>query len=412
MATIGSDRPLFEVADIVCEHGEEYRRIHHPTPALESVLRHIAQCRTAALGGHIDECPGCGHQEGISYNSCRDRHCPRCQSRTRDKWLAARLARLLPVPYFHVVFTVPAELNALGLGNKRVFYDLLFATFAETLKQTAREKKHLGAEPGFTAVLHTWGQNLLFHPHIHCVVTGGGLSDDGTRWVQARERFLVHVKVLGSRFRGKFLDALRRTRAANKLHYGGSSAALSDKRAWEELLKPLYYKKWVTYAKAPFGGPEQVFRYLGRYTHRVAISNHRILNVANGRVAFSLKDYADGGRRKTMTLSAVEFLRRFLLHVLPYGFTRIRHFGLCAASNIDTKLKVARQILEREPVATSRVVTIADVNDRDDRSESADLRSKLCPKCGNASLVRRLLLPTLQPRTLATGTHPAAPNTS
>ena len=255
----------------------------------------------------------------------------------------------MPVPYFHVVFTVPAELNALGLGNKRVFYDLLFATFAETLKQTAREKKHLGAEPGFTAVLHTWGQNLLFHPHIHCVVTGGGLSDDGTRWVAARERFFVHVKVLGSRFRGKFLDGLRRTRAASNLHYGGSTAALSGDRAWEELLKPLYRKQWVAYAKAPFGGPKQVFKYLGRYTHRVAISNRRILDIANGRVAFSLKDYADGGRRKTMTLSAVEFLRRFLLHVLPYGFTRIRHFGLCAASNIDTKLKAARQRVKPIP---------------------------------------------------------------
>lgn len=414
MATIGSDRPLFEVADIVRQHGDEYRRIHHPTPAHESVLRHIAQCRTAALGGHVDECHGCGHQEGISYNSCRDRHCPKCQSRARDKWLAARLARLLPVPYFHVVFTVPAELNPLGLGNKRVFYDLLFATFAETLKQTAGEKKHLGAEPGFTAVLHTWGQNLLFHPHIHCVVTGGGLSGDGSRWVRARERFFVHVKVLGRRFRGKFLAALRRTRAANKWQYGGSTAELSDERAWEELLKPLYYKKWVTYAKAPFGGPQQVFRYLGRYTHRVAISNHRILDVANGRVAFSLKDYADGGRRKVMTISAVEFLRRFLLHVLPYGFTRIRHFGLCAASNIGTKLEVARQILERGPVARSNAETIVGANDRDrcDERVDVDANPRVCPRCGTGRLVRRLLLPTLQPRTRHTGTNTAAPNTS
>ena len=354
MDAIGSERPRFEVADIVRAHGDEYRRLHHPTPAQDSVMRHIAQCRTAALGGHVNECPRCGHQEGISYNSCRDRHCPKCQSRTRDQWLAARLARLLPVPYFHVVFTVPAELNALALGNKRVFYDLLFASFSETLKQTARDPKHLGAEPGFTAVLHTWGQNLLFHPHIHCVVTGGGLSDDGTRWVEARERFLIHVRVLSRRFRGVLLAGLRRARAARKLSYGGGTAGLAEARAWEELLKPLYRKEWVTYAKAPFGGPEQVFKYLGRYTHRVAISNHRILDISSGRVAFTLKDYAHGGRRKTMTISAVEFLRRFLLHVLPFGFTRIRHFGLCAAANVETKLKAARQFLERHPVTASK----------------------------------------------------------
>jgi hypothetical protein len=410
MDAIGSDRPRFEVAEIVRAHGDAYRRIHHPTPAQLSVMRHIAQCRTAALGGHVDKCPGCGHEEGKSYNSCRDRHCPKCQSRTRDKWLVARLARLLPVPYFHVVFTVPAELNALGLGNKRVFYDLLFATFAETLKQTAREKKHLGAEPGFTAVLHTWGQNLLFHPHIHCVVTGGGLSEDAARWVAARERFFVHVKVLGSRFRGKFLDGLRGARAADKLHYGGSTASLADTRAWEELLKPLYKKKWVAYAKAPFGGPEQVFQYLGRYTHRVAISNRRILDVANGRVAFTLKDYADGGRRKTMTLSAVEFLRRFLLHVLPYGFTRIRHFGLCAPSNIETKLEVARQILEREPVATS-VAPLTQASDSDECAETVERAPTICPKCGHDGLVRRSISPAVQPWSAATGTDPAQ-NTS
>jgi hypothetical protein len=411
MDAIGSDRPRFEVADIVRAHGDEYRRIHHPTAAQLSVMRHIAQCRTAALGGHVDKCPGCGHEEGKSYNSCRDRHCPKCQSRTRDKWLAARLARLLPVPYFHVVFTVPAELGALGLGNKRVFYDLLFATFAETLKQTAGEKKHLGAEPGFTAVLHTWGQNLLFHPHIHCVVTGGGLSEDGTGWVAARERFFVHVKVLGGRFRGKFLDGLRGARAADKLHYGGSTAPLADTRAWEELLKPLYKKKWVAYAKAPFGGPEQVFKYHGRYTHRVAISNHRILDVTNGRVAFSLKDYADGGRRKTMTLSAVEFLRRFLLHVLPYGFTRIRHFGLCAASNIDTKLEAARKILERDPVATPGA-PLTQAIEVDDCAESAERAPKVCPDCGRAGLVRRSIPPALQPWSQATGIDPRVLNTS
>jgi hypothetical protein len=409
-----SDKPRFEVADIVRQYGDEYRRAHRTTPAQESVLRHIAQCRTAVLGGHIDECPGCGHQEGASYNSCRDRHCPKCQSRTRDKWLAARLARLLPVPYFHVVFTVPAELNPLALGNRRLFYDLLFETFAETIKETARDKKHLGADPGLTAVLHTWGQNLLFHPHIHSVVTGGGLSDDGSRWVRAHERFFIHVKVLGRRFRGKFLAALRRTRAGNRLHYGGSTAELSDDGAWENLLKPLYDKKWVVYAKAPFGGPEQVFRYLGRYTHRVAISNHRILDVANGRVSFSLKDYHDGARRKTMTVSATEFLRRFLLHVLPHGFTRIRHFGLCAASNIGTKLEAARQVLERDLIGTPQLETIVDADDRVDGDERVDVddKPKLCPGCGKDRLVRRLLLPMHRPRNWTAGIDCTVPNSS
>lgn len=375
-------------------------------------MRHIVQCRTSALGGHVDECPRCGHQEGISYNSCRDRHCPKCQSRTRDQWLAARLARLLPVPYFHVVFTVPAELNALALGNKRVFYDLLFATFSEALKQTARDPKHLGAEPGFTAVLHTWGQNLLFHPHIHCVVTGGGLSEDGTRWIEARERFLIHVRVLSRRLRGMLLAALRRARAAHKLHYGGGTAELAEARAWEELLKPLYRKEWVTYAKAPFGGPEQVFKYLGRYTHRIAISNHRILDVSRGRVAFSLKDYADGGRRKTMTITAVEFLRRFLLHVLPFGFTRIRHFGLCASSNVETKLQTARKILESHPVAASKAPKVEHDAKGEIATKDASVPAKVCSACGLCALVRRALDPTVRVHARATGTDPSAPNTS
>lgn len=342
-----SGRPRLEVADIVRLHGEEFRRACHPSAQQEAVLRHITECRTAALGGHVDECADCGHQR-ISYNSCRDRHCPKCQAIARADWLEARLERLLPIPYFHVVFTIPEELNALALGNKRLLFDLLFAAAADTLKTIAGDQKHLGAEIGFTAVLHTWGQAVLFHPHLHCVVTGGGLSSDGTRWVAGRENFFLPVKVLSKLFRGKLLDALQRARTRGQLRFGGSTAELADDRAWASFRDSLYRKDWVVYAKPPFGGPKQVFAYLGRYTHRVAISNFRLVALDNGRVTFTLKDYADDGQRKTMTVSAVEFLRRFLLHVLPQGFTRIRHYGICAGKNVATKLQHARVLLERD----------------------------------------------------------------
>jgi hypothetical protein len=340
-------RPRLEVADIVRLHGDEFRRACHPSAPEEAVLRHIAECRTAALGGHIDQCPDCGHQR-ISYNSCRDRHCPKCQAIARADWLEARLERLLPIPYFHVVFTIPDDLNALALGNKRLLFDLLFAAAADTLKTIAGDEKHLGAEIGFTAVLHSWGQAVLFHPHLHCVVTGGGLSSDGTRWVAGRETFFLPVKVLAMLFRGKFLAALQRARTDGELRFGGSTAELADDRAWARFRDGLYRKDWVVYAKPPFGGPEQVFAYLGRYTHRVAISNFRLVALENGRVTFTLKDYADNGQRKTMTVSAVEFLRRFLLHVLPQRFTRIRHYGLLAGKNVTTKLHHARRLLERD----------------------------------------------------------------
>lgn len=338
-------RPRFEVADIVRLHGEEYRRAHSPTAAQESALRHIAACRTAAMGGHVDACDGCGGTR-VSYNSCRDRHCPKCQSMARADWLEARLERLLPTSYFHVVFTIPDEINALALGNRRVLFDLLFASAAATLRAIAGDEKHLGAEIGVTAVLHTWGQNLLFHPHLHCVVTGGGLTRSGDRWVSTRERYFLPVKVLSRLFRGKFLAGLKSARAAGELRFGGSADALGEEPDWKAFLASLYRKDWVVYAKPPFGGPEQVFKYLGRYTHRVAISNHRITNIERGRVTFTLKNYADAGKRTTMVVSAPEFLRRFALHVLPRGFTRIRHFGLMAGCNVATKLETARRLLQ------------------------------------------------------------------
>lgn len=393
MAAKHSGRPPLEVADIVRQHGDDFRRSCHPSAQQEAVLRHIAQCRTAALGGHLDVCNSCGHQR-ISYNSCRDRHCPKCQAIARADWLEARLERLLPIPYFHVVFTIPDELNALALGNKRLIFDLFFAAAADTLKTIAYDSKHLGAEIGFTAVLHTWGQAVLFHPHLHCVVTGGGLSCDATRWVASREQFFLPVKVLAKLFCGKFLDALQKSRSNGKLRFGGSTAELADDRCWVSFRDSLYRKDWVVYAKPPFGGPEQVYTYLGRYTHRVAISNFRLVALDNGRVTFTLKDYADNGQRKTMTVSAVEFLRRFLLHVLPVGFTRIRHYGLYAGKNVATKLHHARLLLGRDgkvlpPIA--KTTPHAPWWQRLLERTGVDLM--VCPCCGGR-LVRCHLVPS------------------
>lgn len=329
---------------MVCAHSDDYRHAHHPSAAQEAVLRHIAECRTAALGGHQEECDSCGYQR-IAYNSCRDRHCPKCQNTARAEWITQRLERLLPIPYFHVVFTIPDELNPLALRNKKVLFNILFAAASQSLLTIARDEKHLGAQVGFTMVLHTWGQNLLFHPHVHCVVTGGGLSNDEARWVAAREKYLLPVKVLGKLFRGKFLAALDRVYQNGELDLAGSTNKLASPETWRRFKDSLYKKNWVVYAKPPFGGSEQVFNYLGRYTHRIAISNHRIVKFADEKVTFSWKDYADGCRKKLMTLNATEFLRRFLLHVLPHNFVRIRHYGLYASCNVNTKLVTARLLL-------------------------------------------------------------------
>lgn len=388
------ERPHFEVADVVRAHGDDYRRAHPPSAAQQRVLRNIASCRTAALGGHVDECGDrCGFAR-ISYNSCRDRHCPKCQGPQRAEWLSRRLERLLPVPYFHVVFTLPDELNPLALRNKAVVYKILFETASKTLVQLARDPKRLGADIGVTAVLHTWGQNLLLHPHLHCVVTGGGLSSDGWRWIAGRERYLLPVKVVGKLFRGKFLALLERAYKTGELDLAGSTAELADPIAWAGLRDRLYRKSWVVYAKPPFGGAEQVFRYLGRYTHRVAISNHRIVDVAEGKVSFTVKDYKDGARKKTMTLEAVEFLRRFLLHVLPKGFVRIRHYGLCASRNVNTKLVAARRLLEPDaPAQPAQPAASAEPTPWWERfREQTGIDMMTCPCCGGR-LVRRRALP-------------------
>jgi hypothetical protein len=336
-----------EVGDIVRAHGAAYRARHPVTPQQARVLRRLAECRTAALGGHVDACADCGFTR-ISYNSCRDRHCPKCQASKRAAWLETRLERLLPVGYFHVVFTLPALLSPLVLHNQRLLYDLLFRAASATLLTLAADPQRLGAQVGITAILHTWGQNLLFHPHLHCVVTGGGLAPGGQHWVAGRRRYFLPVKVLGKLFRGKFLAGLKKAYQAGQLTLTGSVMHLGDPRAFQQLLQQLYSQNWIVYAKRPFGGATQVFRYLGRYSHRVAIANSRLVSMDHDRVSFRWKDYADNHRTKVMTVSAEEFLRRLLLHVLPKGFVRIRHFGLLASVNVATKLQRCRQLLGQE----------------------------------------------------------------
>ena len=339
-------RPTLEVADILRASGSSFRERYGSHLALQhrKVMDAIVRCRTAALGGHRDQCPRCGHQ-AISYNSCRTRHCPKCQGNARARWLAARSAELLPVPYFHVVFTLPHELSSLVLQNKRLLYDLLFRTSAATLLEVARTPKHLGADIGLLSVLHTWGQNLQHHPHVHCVVPGGGLARDGSRWVAASPRFFLPIRILSRVFRGKFIAGLRQLLSQNKLEFHGSLHELSHPERFQQFLRQLYTNEWVVYAKPPFGGAEHVLHYLARYTHRVAISNHRLVAFNDGRVSFRWKDYAHGGKQKVMTVSTDEFLRRFLIHVLPRNLVRIRHFGLFANRRRAASLLRCRVLL-------------------------------------------------------------------
>lgn len=320
-----------EVADIFRSHGPSYRATHRLPLQQLRTMRAIEICRTAELGGHVDECEACGHVK-ISYNSCRNRHCPKCQFLKKEKWIEARERELLPIAYFHVVFTLPEELNPVALRNREVFYNLFFKAASETLTELARMR--LGVQIGCIAVLHTWGQNLLDHPHLHCIVSGGGLSGD--TWVSSKRRFLFPVKVLSRLFKGKFLAFLKKANEGNNLQ---------GVDQFTTLLNGLYSKKWVVYAKPPFNGPKTVLGYLGRYTHRIAITNHRILGMEEGKVSFSWKDYADGNKTKIMTLDVFELIRRFLLHVLPHGFVKIRHFGFLSNRNRNAALEICRSLL-------------------------------------------------------------------
>jgi Putative transposase/Transposase zinc-binding domain len=341
-------RPTLEVADIFRDHGAAWRHanVGHVSLDQMKVMSAIERCRTAALGGHVARCEGCAHTV-IAYNSCRNRHCPKCQGTAAKEWLAAREADLLPVGYFHVVFTLPAAIADIAYQNKAVVYDILFTASAETMTVIAADPKHLGARIGITAVLHTWGSALTHHPHVHMIVPGGGISPDGSRWISSRPDFLVHVKVLARLFRGKFLAMLIDAHSAGRLKFFNTHLGLADKRTFKKFLAPLRRIKWVVYCKEPFAGPQQVLRYLSRYTHRVAISNRRLVAADDGSVSFRWKDYRiEGpGRWKTMTIAPHEFIRRFLMHVLPKGFHRIRHYGLLASANRAANIARARELL-------------------------------------------------------------------
>lgn len=340
------NRPTVEVADLLRTHGDRFIEQNRRWLSFQhlKVLRAIKRCRTAALGAHLDHCSNCDHS-AISFNSCRNRHCPKCQAQARQRWLASREQELLGLSYFHVVFTVPHELNRLCQRNPAVLYDLLFRAAAETLLEVAADPKHLGAEIGFLAILHTWGQNLLLHPHVHCLVPAGGLSLDRSCWVHPRYGFFLPLGVLKRVFRGKFVDGLRRAYRRKKLGFGGATGPLQHPKAFAAFLRALFRQHWVVYTKHAMAGPAPVLRYLGRYTHRVAISNHRLLAFDGEQVTFRWKDYAHGNKQRLMTLSAAEFLRRYVQHILPHGFVRIRQFGFLANRRRSQSLALIRQLL-------------------------------------------------------------------
>jgi len=389
-------RPAFQVADVFRRHGEAYREANagHLDRCQRRVMAAIEACRTAALGGHVRCCRECGHKE-ISYCSCRDRHCPTCQGSAARAWLEARQADLLPVEYFHVVFTLPQQIAAIAYQNKEVVYGILFEAAAETLKTLARDPNHLGAEIGFTAVLHTWGQTLTHHPHVHCIVPGGGLSPDGKTWVSCRPGYFLPERVLSSLFRGVLLGKLVAAHKDGRLQFFSDLAHLAEKRAFSAYLAPIYQLDWVVDCKQPFAGPEQVLRYLSRYTHRVAISDHRLVEVTDEGITFNWKDYSDGSCIKLMTLAPAEFIRRFLLHVLPDGFQRIRHYGFLANGNRQAKLARIRELLppvaqHQEPPATQNAAATPDETEVA-AATADDEWEPTCPECGGVmEIVERL----------------------
>jgi hypothetical protein len=390
------DRPTLEVADIFRRYGDAFR--HQAAGSLSTAQRRvmtaIETCRTAVLGGHVEQCDACGHQR-IAYNSCANRHCPKCQSLARAAWIERRRADILDCEYFHVVFTVPDEIAAIASQNKAPVYGILFRATAQTLRTIAADPKHLGAQIGFFAVLHTWGQTMVHHPHLHCVVPGGGLSPDGTRWVACRPGFFLPVRVLSRLFRRLFLQDLQAAYDAGTLRLVGSLESLRDRLAWTCALAAVRQTEWVVYAKRPFSGPQQVVDYVGRYTHRVAISNHRLLDMDDGQVRFTYKDYrADPpDSSKTMTLAATEFIRRFLLHVLPTGFHRIRYYGFLGARHRREKLTRCRHLLGSTTSLTTPTDATFPTDYRDRVETLTRLSLRVCPACrhGEMIIIERLL---------------------
>lgn len=389
-------RPRLEVADIFCTHGEDHRNTHPLTTEQLKAMTDIQRCRTAALGGHVDVCDhGCGFTR-ISYNSCRNRNCPKCQSLQSARWLEKRCERMLPTQYFHVVVTFPHQLNPLILHNKEVLYNILFRSAAQSLLELARGWKRLQAQIGCTAILHTWNQDLRFHPHLHMVVTAGGLDKSQTRWIESHNKFLVPVKALCVKIRGKFVHQLKRAYDQSKIVFRGSIQDLADPEAFASFVKGLYRKNWVIYSKQSFAGPEHVFGYLSRYTHKVAISNHRLVRMIDGSVTFLARDNHNTSKKRSVTVTAEEFIRRFLLHVLPVGFTKIRHYGLMASSNATTKLEIARKLLQesQSKVPDTQGASIPYQPARTWQEiflQVTGVDVTVCPQCGNGHLIRQPL---------------------
>ena len=358
---------MIELQDIFNLYGDNYMNRHLAPPHVHKAVRAIQSCRTSVLGGHMDSCD-CGYTK-ISYNSCRNRHCPKCQALAKERWVMAREAELLPVTYFHVVFTLPCELNTLVMKNKELLYNLLFKASSDTLKALAKDPKHLGTEIGFSSILHTWGQNLMFHPHVHIIVPGGGLTEDG-KWKHSRKKFFIPVKVMAKLFRGKFLHALQEIR--HKLN------GAENDNEWQSLLNALYSKNWYVYCKRPFKTSHSVLQYLGRYTHRVTISNHRLISIHDNAVSFKWRDYKDANKEKVMTLTADEFIRRFLLHILPPGFTKIRHYGFLASAVKSVKLALCKKLMNLPCIVLSAVLSVVELMFK---LTGKDI--SLCPNCGS-----------------------------
>lgn len=362
-----------ELQDIFREHGSKYLEQCNPPAHIWKAARAITHCRTAELGGHVDKCDDCGYMH-ISYNSCRNRHCPKCQALSKERWLMARQGELLPVSYFHVVFTLPSELYGIAFQNQAVIYNLLFKASSETIRELSQYEKYLGAEVGITSILHTWGQNLTIHPHVHMIVPGGGLTKDGI-WTNSRKKFFIPVKVMAAKFKGKFLYLLRRA----NLEFKGSLEYLANEFRFMDFVDSLYRKDWYVYCKRPFKTTNSVLEYLGRYTHRVAISNHRIVRLKDGMVSFKWRDYKDGGKEKLMTISANEFIRRFLLHILPHGFTKIRHYGFLASAVKKIKLALCKKLtgVKSSDLPTARLSAVELM------VKLTGIDITLCPCCGS-----------------------------
>jgi len=384
------DRPQGpELADIFRIYGQAYRERYALSLPMLKAMQAIESCRTAALGGHVEECDECGHIR-ISYNSCRNRHCPKCGGLAKEKWLAERKRDLLPVSYYHVVFTIPADLNRLALVNQQAVYNILFRAASETLLELGKDPRHLGAEIGFIAVLHTWGQNLMDHPHLHCIVPGGGIQRNTGHWISSRKGFFIPVRVLSRLFRGKFLDYLKRAYYAGELKFEGKISHFTRPKVFHNLLDGLYLKEWITYCKRSFAGPQDVLAYLGNYTHKVAISNHRIMGLENGKVTFRWRDYRDRNQNKLMCLEVFEFIRRFFLHILPPGFVRIRYYGIMSNRNRNKKLKQCKEILIVFPTED---LEKRSMDWKEVLLELTGFDLSRCPQCRKGHMVVKEILP-------------------